>query len=68
MANRAMSDIVSTVNISKSEYEDLVRDSNTLRIIENLVAASAGSINAQLIKNMLGLYIDESEDIEDGSK
>ena len=63
MANRAMSDIVSTVNISKSEYEDLVRDSNTLRIIENLVAASAGSINAQLIKNMLGLYIDESEDI-----
>lgn len=64
MANRAMSDIVSTVNISKSEYEDLVRDSNTLRIIENLVAASAGSINAQLIKNMLGLYIDESEDIE----
>ena len=68
MVNRAMSDIVSTINISKSEYEDLVRDSNTLRIIENLVAASAGSINAQLIKNMLGLYIDESEDIEDGSK
>lgn len=64
MANRAMTDIVSTVNISKSEYEDLVRDSNTLRIIENLVAASKTSVNADLLKNILGMYLDESEDIE----
>lgn len=63
MANRAVSDIVSTVNISKSEYEDLVRDSNTLRIIENLVAANKTSVNADLLKNILGMYLDESEDI-----
>lgn len=67
MANNHITDLVSTVTISKSEYEDLVRESNTLRIVENLVANKSSDVKVNVLREILGMY-DESEDIEDGSK
>lgn len=40
MANHSLSDVISTVTISKSEYENLVRDSEKLAVIERYTAKS----------------------------
>ena len=61
MANKGLTDLVSTVTISKSEYEDLVRESNTLRIIENLVANKSSEVKVNVLREVLGMY-EESEE------
>lgn len=62
MASNHITDLVSTVTISKSEYEDLVRESNTLRIIENLVVNKSSEVKFNVLREVLGMY-EESEDI-----
>lgn len=64
MANNGLSDLIATVTLPKSEYEDLVRESNTLRILENYIN-STKYVDKEVLQAILGI---ESEDIEDGSK
>lgn len=64
MANNGLSDLVATLTLPKSEYEDLVRESNTLRILENYIN-STKYVDKEVLQAILGI---ESEDIEDGSK
>lgn len=64
MANNGLSDLVATITLPKSEYEDLVRESNTLRILENYIN-STKYVDKEVLQTILGI---ESEDIEDGSK
>lgn len=55
-----LTDVVATVMVPKPEYEDLIRESNTLRIIENYISTETfPSINT--VKCLLGLET-ESED------
>jgi hypothetical protein len=60
MATHNLTDIVSTINISKSEYEELVRESNTLRIIENLVSTKK-YVDAETLRSILSINLEESE-------
>lgn len=64
MANNGLSDLVATLTLPKSEYEDLVRESNTLRILENYIN-STKYVDKEVLQAILGI---ESEDIENGSK
>lgn len=54
MAIKGLTDFCETVNVPKPEYEDLIRESNTCRIIENLVE-SQKYVDAETIRNILGI-------------
>lgn len=60
MAVNGLTDICVTVNVPKSEYEDLIRESNTFRIIKNLVE-SQKYVDAETIRNILGIEFVEKE-------
>lgn len=53
MANYNLTDLVSTVSISKSEYEELVRDSEQLKIVKKFVKESeyAGTKDIEILLN-----------------
>lgn len=58
MANNSLYDLVATVTLTKSEYEDLVRESNTLRILENYINGTK-YVDKEVLQAILGI---ESED------
>lgn len=60
MGMNGITDIVVTVQVPKPEYEELVRESNTLRIIENYIQESKYA-SIETVKCILGIE-KESED------
>ena len=60
MGMNGITDIVVTVQVPKPEYEELVRESNTLRIIENYIQ-EAKYPSIETVKCILGIE-KESED------
>lgn len=58
MANHSLADIVSTVTLSKSEYEELIRDSEVLNVAKRYVVTKYASIND--IKSIIG--VEEGEE------
>jgi hypothetical protein len=62
MANYNLTDLVSTVSISKNEYEELVRNSLRLEIVKGYVEKS-NYVSTNDIKFLLG--IEEKEEGEE---
>ena len=60
MAVNGVTDVVSTVMVPKPEYEELIRESNTLGIVENYISTEAFP-SIKTVKCLLGLKT-ESED------
>ena len=54
MANHGLTDIVSTVTISKSEYENLVRDSEKLGTLKRYITQNSYMLRAD-IEAILGV-------------
>lgn len=60
MALNGITDICATVSVPKPEYEELIRESNTLHILENIVSAQK-YVDADTLRNILGIKSNESE-------
>lgn len=58
MAVNGITDICATVNVPKSEYENLIRESNTLHVVENLYSTQ-NHVDAEIIRNILGIELEE---------
>jgi len=54
MANYNLTDLAATVSISKNEYEELVRDSEQLKIVKKFIKESkyAGSNDVAILLNI----------------
>lgn len=59
MGSYGLTDIVATVTVPKSEYENLVRDSEKLRTLKEFIRESSNSLPLVFVKHLLG--IDEGE-------
>lgn len=63
MANHGLTDLMSPVTISKSEYEQLVRDSEQLSIITNYVKNCKYASSSD-IKVLLDVQEEKNEEME----
>lgn len=61
MANHGLSDLTATVALPKSEYEDLVRQSETLKIIKKTIESSSGALAIVSIRRILGIEWENKE-------
>lgn len=61
MANHSLTDVLSTVTVSKNEYEELVRDSLRLAIVKNYVQKSE-YVSTKDIKILLEVEEKEGEE------
>jgi len=61
MANYNLTDIVATVSISKNEYEELVRDSEQLKIVKKFVKESKYA-NSNDVAILLNISEEEGEE------
>lgn len=71
MATHGFTDIMATVELPKSEYEDLVRQSEELKIIKKTMKSASSTLPLVVLKHILGINEgenDEEKDSKDGSK
>lgn len=62
MASHGLSDIAATVVLPKTEYEELIRQSEELKIIKKVMVTSDDALPLVVLKHMLG--IEEGEENE----
>jgi len=60
MAVNGILDVVTTVTVPKPEYEELVRDSNTLDILTNYISTSRYP-SIETLKNIMGIKKESEE-------
>lgn len=60
-----LTDITATVSVPKSEYEDLIRQSEELKMIKNTMRSSSNTLPLVVLKHILGIEEgDKNEEIE----
>lgn len=67
MATHGFTDIMATVELPKSEYEDLVRQREELKIIKKTMKSASSTLPLVVLKHILGINEGENDE-EENSK
>lgn len=66
MASHGITDLAAVINIPKSEYEDLIRDSETLKVVRRILEKTPDNTPVLLVKDILGVESEEKGNEEKG--